>query len=278
MCVVALMGPAGCGGTAETGPTSLDVPGKGGSSTGGSAKIDGEAGLQDGGALGTAAGGLSEGGSNPAGQAGSPDNQAMTDLDGKWTGYIENYVSSDQSDAVALELAMKGNAVTGTATFGNSRAPAPATDPAIGYLPDANIDSSSGPYPGFAFTIQNGSLNESRLKFDISSQELWKAWCKQQTPIADEANQGTYACVHNWITNFTAPCSQTDPMTQTVIAVDCGKLALCHSGGTCNCTANACSVAATPMVHFDLNMVPPNATGSISGLDMGLHSTLLTKD
>jgi hypothetical protein len=202
------------------------------------------------------------------------------EISGTWTGYVESYTFSDQSDAVTLNLSVAGSTVTGQATFGMSAAPPAPTDPSVGYPPGLSLDPGgagalSGPYPGFAFTIQNGTFSGDRLQFATSTTELWSAWCAAQTPIADEVNAGNYSCVHNWGITGGATCSQTDPMTQQIIPVDCTKYVLCQQ--VCACTAQACSAGSDQSVHFDLNIQLPRADGSATGLDSNVHNVHLTK-
>jgi hypothetical protein len=201
------------------------------------------------------------------------------DLQGSWKGYVENFQFGDQSDAVLVSIT--SNAGAGQITFGNSAAPPPATDPNIGYPPGATLTSSTAelPYPGFAFTLTNVKYDGQRLQFDVATSELWIHWCELQTPIPDEHNAGVYSCVHNWPTaSGGSTCSQTDPMTQMSVPINCGKLALCQ-GFFCRCDMQGCTVYLdSHPLHFDMVIAPPKANGSVRGLDADLHSVHLTKE
>jgi len=203
-----------------------------------------------------------------------------SELVGSWTGYVESFMFSDHSDAVALVLDESGSI-----KLGRSPAPAPATDPdsnypiesrgtggGQGYIPQA------GPVPGFPFTIRTLSREGDRLQLDAELHEPWTQWCELQTPIADETNPGLYGCVHNWGFMFGTDCALLDPVTMASIPIDCGKLDLCHLRQMCACTAETCSVAVGPTIHFDLNLDGDKANGSIAGLDDAPHNVHLTRD
>lgn len=265
------------GGTAGT-PSAQGSAGSGGAGSLGSGGSPGAGGT---GAGGTGAGGtadVGDAGRNIAdGGAGNP----LKGLEGSWKGYVENFQFDDQSDAVLVAITGAGS---GQITFGNSPPPPPATDPNVGYPPGVKfmgVGASlpfTGPYPGFAFTLTHGTFDGQRLQFDVGTNELWKHWCEQQTPILDEINGG-YFCVHNWGGSVgSAECSQQDPKTMMNVPIDCGKLALCSPiGGICQCTAQACSANENATLHFDMMMATPKADGSVRGLDSSLHNVHLTK-
>ena len=247
----------------------------GGGPGGGSGGVSGSVAQGSSGSSGAPGGGATSG--SVAG-AGAVDPALAAQLAGTWTGYVENFTFSDQSSALAVTF--DTNAV-GHASLGDSPTLPPPTDPNVGYPPSleaiAATEFGQPPeaYPGFALTIQNLSLQESRLQFDLFAVEQWAQWCQLQTPIAAEMDPGVYLCVHDWGVNVQSACFQFEPMTGEHVPIDCGKLKLCKS--VCVCTADACSVtsAGTP-VHFDLNLNLPRADGSAT-LD-GLHNVHLTKN
>jgi len=203
-----------------------------------------------------------------------------SELVGSWTGYVENYMFSDHSDAISLVLEESGSI-----KFGRSPAPAPATDPDRNYPIELQVTGGvqgdihqAGPVPGFPFTIRTLSREGARLQLDAELNEPWTQWCELQTPIADETNPGNYLCIHNWGFTFDTDCALTDPATMASIPIDCGKFNLCRFGRMCACTAQTCSVIVGPKIHFDLNRDGDKANGSVAGLDGVAHNVHLTRN
>jgi hypothetical protein len=180
--------------------------------------------------------------------------------------------------------------------FGNSPAPAPATDPDVGYpteyeyAPSGGYPNSlpvpqRGPVPGFAFTA-SGTAESARLQFDVALKEVWSQWCEIQPPV--QVGPNDYGCIANsgFGMMLGNSCAQTDPQTQQLVAIDCGKQNLCGLQHMCECTAQSCSVGAVTSigsVHFDLNVVGNNAHGSAVGLyavgaTNGVRNVHLTKN
>ena len=234
-----------------------------------------EAGSAGGSMISTAGAGY---GGSSAGRAAAMGGEAgvLADISGTWKGYVENYTFRDKSNAITLRIVSGPNGITGHATFGMSPLTPRVTNPTVGYPPGIDPDLTVA-YPGFPFTMEEASLEGSRLQFDISRAEIWKTWCEAQAPIADEMNVGSYGCAHNWATNYGATCSQLDPMTMQWVPIDCGRLRLCAPGSLCQCTAKACGVILRGGIHFDVNVNVPMADGSVSGLDTDLHNIHLTQ-
>jgi len=167
---------------------------------------------------------------------------------------------------------------TSQIVFGSSPAPAPPTDPNIGYpteyqympqggYPNSSSITSRSPIPGFAFTLHSVAVQNNRLQFDAEFNEAWKQWCELQTPI--EWQNGAYGCVHNWGSGMMlgSSCVQANPETQELVPVDCAKLNICTFGMVCECTAQGCSAGPESSVgaaHFDLNLDGNSAHGSTS--------------
>jgi hypothetical protein len=270
-CAAAMVLVCGCGGVTKTEAGSAGASGapssSAGSGAGGSTAGDAEAG-GDAGTRGDA------GVADDAGMDG--EDRVPADISGTWKGYVENYSFRDTSDAITLRIVSGPNGITGHATFGMSPLPPPVTNPTIGYPPGVDPDPTAA-YPGFPFTIENASLEGSRLRFGISPAEMWKRWCEAQIPIADEANVGSYGCARNWATKYGVPCSQFDPATMHWVQADCGRVRLCFPGSVCQCMAKACSVSLRGGIHFKLDISLPKADGSVSGLGGYLHNVHLTK-
>ncbi len=241
---------------------------------GGSVKTQGE---PSGGSGNSGAGtGASSGSENAGGQGGTGG--AQSKLDGTWLGYIEGTKLADGTDTVRLELATNGSTVTGSVRFGEAKPPAPASDSELGYPTEDGPDPMGGPYPGFSYTVGDGSFVGSRARFELAVSELWKDWCALQAPIKDEVNDDSYGCVHNWASDFGDRCFQYEPETGVRIEVDCKRLRLCQLGGTCSCTAEACSVALGTTFGFDFSVSEPQtATGTLLGLPEGARTIHLSR-
>ena len=138
----------------------------------------------------------------------------------------------------------------------------------------------------FAFTIQNGTFDGTRLQFGINQAELWKQWCELQTPYpfwtesgcsADDAGPcdddggiGGYWCLPNCgFTNASGNCTlNCGPNDSQMTPIDCGKLSLCRAGGVCTCTATSCDVPLGPVgTHFDLRVDGESMAGTVVGVE-----------
>ncbi len=208
--------------------------------------------------------------------AGFPGDVSPLGVTSSWTGYVENYQLPSGSDVLKLSFAFDPTGVVvGNVVFGTA-APLPApTDPNVGY-PPGNVMSpvDLAPTEGFAYTMASGSLDNSRLRFQIWLPELWSAWCALQTPVT-----GTDTCLPAWTgedSTSGGPCSQIDPSTNNSVAVDCGKLMLCSLARICVCSSTGCvSALNTDSIQFDMALTATSADGSITGR-IGDHNIRLT--
>lgn len=223
---------------------------------------------------------------------GSTSAEALTvpaQLAGTWTGYVEGHkFGPDGSSQVVVVLSSDGSS-TSQVRFGDSPLIAPATDPELGYpteyeySPQGGYPSQSvtarGPVPGFEFTARAGSVEASRLQFDVLLSEVWTHWCELQRPV--EVQSGSYNCVPDWgFLMLGSSCAQINPQTQQFVIINCAKLDLCDTVRICACTAQGCSLAPGSTVgaaHFDLNVDGDKADGSVVGLPDG-HNVHLTKN
>ena len=114
--------------------------------------------------------------------AGYPGDVSSLGAREAWTGYLENYQFASGSDAIALSFATDPTGIVlGTVTLGAGSPPPPATDPEAVYPP--GYTRFSGITEGFPFTMAQGTLIGSRLRFTIWVTEVWSGWCALQTPI-----------------------------------------------------------------------------------------------
>lgn len=216
-----------------------------------------------------------------AGPVGGIDS-GSSPLDGTWTGYVENYVFASGSGTIVMTLKLTGSVVTGTIVFGMGTPPPPAADPNVGYPTGIGdqIDSGCGQiYPmlapfldeGFVYTIQMGSFDgsQARLQVGVAMTQLWAGWCLLQTPY--QVAPGSYQCLPYTSSGGSeqgdlCTCYGTDP-ANTMVAVDCGKLALCMDG-VCQCGASGCTANPPPFssITFDMSVSGSRADGSVAGL------------
>jgi hypothetical protein len=273
-----LLGDLGAGGQSSMGGEAGGLGGQAGAQTGAGGQAIGLGGTPGGPfGLGGQAGAQPPA---PPFDAGYPGDGASLGARTSWTGYIESYTPPSGSDALKMSFAFDPttNVVIGTVTFGTAAGPATATDPSVGYPPGINYaDPLAYPFDGFTYTMARGSLVNERLRFTIWLPELWSGWCGLQTPPP-----GSNFCVPDW--GYTplpsnGPCYQYNPNTNAMVAVDCGKLALCiDPAPICGCSAAGCVANLNlASVAFDMALSVNGADGSIIG-HIGDHNIRLTQD
>jgi hypothetical protein len=155
--------------------------------------------------------------------------------------------------------------VRGTFLFGGGPLLEPPTDPNADYpplIPTSPAPFSSNnkvPFPyleHFLFTVRNGTLQGSRLRFELDVFEIWARWCALQTEI------------------YVYPPSVTGAGAWFTLCVpDGGRAGFCKA---CTCTANACAVDTpdadlndtypNPPLRFDIQILGRSADGSVLGL------------
>jgi len=186
---------------------------------------------------------------------------------GKWSGYVE---AADPEDTFTLDIrgASETAGVCGTLTFSrpytDPSIPAdyefsPVTDPELGYPPEFGmIAAFTQPWPSFANTLLQGTLEGQRVRFVVATTEPWREWCSLQTPVAGV--DGTYGCLAGKappvpVVRCAADgaCTLTNPLSGGPQPVDEGKAALCGAllfhprgttGGSATCVCNASGCAA----------------------------------
>jgi hypothetical protein len=228
-----------------------------------------------------------------------------------WNGTLVDLPPSlGESKAISMTLRFAADeTVTGTFLFGGWPVLDPPSDPNANYpalidsLPVPFLTSSIVPFPylqHFPFTIRNGTLQGSRLRFELDILELWAQWCAIQTmvyalgpdgavpvPTPDGGAPATPAtlCVPGGVRpNYSLDarsdllrdlaCGLWDPDGGVWIPLDCGRLGLCKA---CKCTTNGCveispdasvgfsSPVNTPL-FFDVQIIGRTANGSVAGL------------
>ena len=226
----------------------------------------------------SADGGTGAGGSGGGGNGGNGGNGALDpSLVGTWIGYLEAHQFASGSDAV--KLVITDGAPSGSVAFGQGSPPPPASDGDVGYPPGSAYGSfvpNMYLHEGFEYSLLEGSVSGDRVRFAIDFGELWTDWCTLQTPY--EWGPDHYECLPNWgHEGSDSGCAQIDPVTNEKVPVDCGKLALCNSGGVCGCTATGCAVKQSrPGIELDLDHQASELDGSVAGIS-GVLTVRLSK-
>lgn len=195
-------------------------------------------------------------------------------LIGVWTevGVAFRYWSSP----LRLEIVQDSRGrITGTVTFlcaqGDCfpRGPFPvATDPNAGYPPGADFDSLGGsrtqgmahvPYPLLDGRVQNG-----RLTFRITHNEVWRDWCALQTPhpVTVDGRQ-TYACMPDPPVFWDIIFAKGLAPKELLCAIDWSP---------CRCTAQGCVIDYHASVReFDVKLFGDD---ELSGFHQGQYERL----
>jgi hypothetical protein len=166
---------------------------------------------------------------------------ALSDYAGTWDGYAEAFEFSDGTDAVHLVLGQDGK---GELWLGEAE-PLPAPDADRAYPPGAPGPGKSESVPygavaGFGYPIDDGEVEDNRLRMHSSSGELYREWCDMMTPhLVTNATPTYYACLPFSGFGFTEDGKCTNgPNLEEVI--ECG-LADCLT--QCACSEDDCAVS-----------------------------------
>ena len=172
----------------------------------------------------------------------------LSDYVDEWDGYTEAQQFIPGSDRIRVRISGDGQ---GTLTLGESQTyPAP-TDPNVGYPPNEDAMSAlikdSMFRPGAEYPLHGVRVESKRIRFTVSTNDFYKAWCELQTPVA--TNDATvYSCGHNGYSgNGAGMCFVSD----TGAPIDCRKASLCTGSRVCVCTASSCTSNPDYFVQFD---------------------------
>ena len=218
-------------------------------------------------------------GSGDAGYRLPPDTGPTGDRAGEiWEGYVESYaVPGSGSDRVRIvfDSASGDGPRTGIVVFGTGPAPAPVSDPSVGYPPGESMPGG-GPWEGFEYPIVSGSVIGSRVLVTVDLYSFWAVWCAYQPPVPVDVGGISYACIPNVGLAIGPDGCFLLPEGSAPIPIDCGRMFLCGLfGGRCACTASACGAAHGPVVTFDFHVVGSNGDGTV---DLsGLHNVRLVR-
>jgi hypothetical protein len=191
------------------------------------------------------------------------------ELEGQWTGELQTgYLPSGSSRVVVdVELARVGEPVMASVVFGEGEAPAPPTDPDLGWPTGIDPEGAGVPVAdGFVYRSLSGTRTGDRIQVEIAVTDLWAPWCALQTPdlIADGSDEAQ--CLPNlpWHSSLDE-CYLEGEGEGEDIPVDCLKLTLCRRTRVCTCTgADGCSPSHTGLtMRLDLTITGDTAVGTI---------------
>ncbi|MBI3206587.1 MAG: hypothetical protein HYZ29_33930 [Myxococcales bacterium] len=207
-----------------------------------------------------------------AGGSGGASGIADPSLAGKWVGQIDEYPTIGESRALTVRFD------TGVVVFGDGASPpAPATDPNGTYPPGYSVGAggfANVPYDGFVYPLRAGTVDGERVRFAISSNELWESWCVLQTSYG---GNGTCSCIPNRSILLPAEggCYLERPESGDWDPVGCARVGLCM-WPVCSCDASGCRARTNPTDHFDLQRDGDELVGSYGGF-LGKFEIRLTR-
>ena len=173
---------------------------------------------------------------------------SLADYVDEWDGYTEAQQFVSGSDRIRVKIGSDGQ---GTLVLGESQTYPPATDPNVGYPPDedamAVIIKPSMFRAGMEYPLHGVKVESKRIRFTVSTNDFYKAWCELQTPVPTTGNPDVYFCGPNGYSGNGEMCFAGD----TGAPVNCAKAALCTGPLVCACTATSCTSNTDFSVQFD---------------------------
>lgn len=217
------------------------------------------------------------------------------ELVGTWEGAIRDF---EVRTIVPLRLQILGasepGGVCGTLRWGDGPPPPPPRHPDANWPEDASFDPDSRDgdyfYDGATYTLTEGVVIGSSLRFVITTSELWKDWCALQTPYPyPYPNPPNYHCVPPANDYEYSPDAGTcrillddEPAREVGIA----KCSLCGPSRVCICSRDACTAAPDYTdLAFELTFDGEQLTGKLVGkpanftqtTDLPPYDVLLTR-
>jgi hypothetical protein len=188
---------------------------------------------------------------------------------GRWHGYVENQEAP--WDELLLEInGANGSGLCGTLKVGSAAPPAPATNPGAAYPPGAQSARQGWKLiPGYALTLENGTTDGTRVRFDVSPTESYHSWCQLQTPY--DWDRSSCGCVpRTWPSTgdlVNDVCTFIDLNNGKNLTFSCSQANLCGGLGSavCTCNASACGATDDARISFDLRITGDTAEGSETG-------------
>jgi hypothetical protein len=212
----------------------------------------------------------------------------LSDYVATWSGHAQAYTFGDGSDHVQLTVDDTGH---GALRFGEAPAPAPATDPHVGYpqpYDPMNVGGVAFGVPGFPYPIYAAQVQSSRLQLGADIADIYAGWCALQTPRPNPTNSDpmlTYACgpeISGSVNRIEYPRDVATDDRCVVHTTDgnsltasCGWLSLCWITPTCTCTATVCSAMSQVSDPARLNQYPVQLDGELDASGDTFTGTLV---
>lgn len=197
-----------------------------------------------------------------------PDGPAV--IEGVWTGELETgYLPSGSSQVVVdVERAESGEAVVASVIFGEGEAPAPPTDPEVGWPEGVDPQLDAIPVAdGFVYPSLDGSRSGDRISVDIAITDLWAPWCALQTPhlIAESSDEAQCLPNRPWSASPFECYVEGEGDEADDVLVDCLELTLCRRTRVCECTGTGgCVPSPTGLtMRLELTVDGDTAMGTI---------------
>jgi hypothetical protein len=173
---------------------------------------------------------------------------SLADYVDAWDGYTEAQQFVFDSDRIRVKITSDGQ---GTLMLGEAHTYPPATDPNVGYPPDedamAIITKSSMFRAGMEYPLHGVKVESKRIRFTVSTNDFYKAWCELQTPVPTGDPNVFYCGPNGYVGKSDGTCSVSD----TGAPIDCLKARLCLGPTVCACTATSCTANTEFSTQFD---------------------------
>jgi hypothetical protein len=194
----------------------------------------------------------------------------ISSLVGTWQGYVENASAPWDNVILTITGASVTGGVCGTLAVGAGPAPAPATDPNLGYPPDATPTSfggATGFVSGAPLTLQMGTTDGTRVRFSVAPTEAWRSWCQLQSSFTDDQSCN---CLPPFSSTMMAAAGAPSALDSckvktaaSTLTLNCRKLFLCNDfNPLCVCNASSCDAENSETDDFDLRFTADMGEGS----------------
>jgi len=196
-----------------------------------------------------------------------------------WVGYVEAFQFESGSDRIELRFTSRSASdLAGAVVLGDG--PAPPVDPSVGYPPGADVEhlreydgygARDAVVEGFEYTMVDGAVDQSRIRFVLDRAEGWKEWCEGQTPY-DIGNPDPEMPSHMCLPNHSCECDEVSGecsirTDDSEVYCDEVMYALCADGergvGFCVCTADGCAAGDAGQLLVDMSFDGDTASGTV---------------
>ncbi|MEA2699580.1 MAG: hypothetical protein QOI66_3851 [Myxococcales bacterium] len=194
-------------------------------------------------------------------------------LVGEWTGYFQAYQLRSGSDAITIDLVRRpGQSDFISITLGSGPAPMMSGSDPLSPVTMGKPERFSPEYfESFSYTAHQVKWRDTRLTFQIAIAEPYGPWCGTQKSFFDP-RYGTYNCIPGTGGTYD-PDSNLCLAGSDEVVVPCPRYWACLAHD-CDCGANGCVAAVSPLATFDVTFEP--FVSGATDLD-GSHSFRLTR-